>query len=54
MMSDGDFLLTELELIEPAMFFNIVPGSASGLVQAICSYMNSQDASVLLNESDSA
>ncbi|SNZ19569.1 ATP-grasp domain-containing protein [Cohaesibacter gelatinilyticus] len=54
MMSDGDFLLTELELIEPAMFFNIVPGSASGLAQAICSYMNSQDASVLLNESDSA
>lgn len=35
MMSDGEFLLTELELIEPALFFNIVSGSSKGLVRAI-------------------
>jgi glutathione synthase/RimK-type ligase-like ATP-grasp enzyme len=50
-MSNGNFLLTELELIEPALFFNIVPGSASGLSQAVRSFvMNSQDASVLPNQ----
>lgn len=35
MMPGGEFLLTELELIEPALFLDVVPGSAARLADAI-------------------